>query len=112
MDELKIFINGLILTINCSAVAIICLALSRWLKRMDLRSLAMYESFGELNEAITRCNLNAIGIHIEHLRLQLHLLGQKEEYEAMGKIKKELDRSLEIYNRLENQLKEMMNETK
>ena len=111
MDELKIFINGLILAINCSAVAIICLALSRWLKRMDLRSLAMYESFGELNEAITRCNLNAIGIHIEHLRLQLHLLGQKEEYEAMGKIKK-LDRSLEIYNRLESQLKEMMNETK
>ena len=54
MDELKIFINGLILAINCSAVAIICLALSRWLKRMDLRSLAMYESFGELNEAITR----------------------------------------------------------
>lgn len=112
MDELKIFINGLILAINCSAVAIICLALSRWLKRMDLRSLAMYESFGELNEAITRWNLNAIGIHIEHLRLQLHLLGQKEEYEAMGKIKKELDRSLEIYNRLESQLKEMMNETK
>lgn len=112
MDELKIFINGLILAINCSAVALICLALSRWLKRMEFRSLAMYESFGELNEAITRCNLNAISIHIEHLRLQLHLLGQKEEYEAMGKIKKELDRSLEIYNRLESQLKEMVDETK
>ena len=109
METLKCIFNGLIFLINSSAVAVICFMLSRWLKRIEDRTEVMYESIDDLHEAITRCNFNAIGIHIENMRLQLHILSQKEEYEAMGQVKEELSKSLEIYNRLNEQLKELQN---
>lgn len=69
----------------------------------------MDECFDEILLVIKRCNFNAIGIHIENMRIQFQMLGQKEEYEAMAKLKEELDRSLVIYNKLEQQLKEADN---
>lgn len=109
MEDIGVWANWVIITLNCSAVAIICYMLSRWLRRIEKEISVMDECFDEILLAIKRCNFNAIGIHIENMRIQFQMLSQKEEYEAMAKLKEELDRSLVIYNKLEQQLKEADN---
>lgn len=83
-------VNWLIFAINCCAVAIMCVALSRWLTRME-------RGLKDVLAVINDNKHNILVIHIENLRLQIDKAIRDENYEIIEPLNKELKRSLELY---------------